>query len=179
VYVIGNGSLFASSDPYNAIRLIVYGFADVLGNLSSSSEKQISQLIYGLYEWIISALAVIIFVYVIFVNDQKYRKIFALSLLAILFPGVANDYKLCMLLPALFFLIFEIEYEIEAKKFFILTSLLLIPKSYLFIHGKSISMLLNPSILICLILLILNNKSVKLQFKNHLKLIKYQFVKKK
>jgi len=159
IYVIGHGSLFASSDPYNALRLLFFSLFGI--------EKEVSESVYHFYKYFSAIFAIVISVYVLFVQKTKWKKIIAVSILAILFPYVANDYKLCMLLPGFYMLIFE-NLEIKKNKYIFLSiCLLLIPKSFFFIHGKSVSMVINPIILSWLVFLVVHDsESWRYFFKN-------------
>jgi len=171
IYVLGNGSLFASSDPYNAIRLVFFKFLEFSNNLDESHIRNASLYVYNYYKYLIFAFACLVSFYVVMLRDCQWKKILAICLLTILFPNVANDYKLNMLLPAMYFLVFHDMNKSESRKIFLAVCLLMVPKSYFFVSGRSISMLINPIILGYLSFLILSQQSVKLQFKNYLNFI--------
>jgi hypothetical protein len=152
LYVIGINSLFASSDPYNGIRTLVMIFNDDFGIISNSvsfEDWSISLLhIYSPITFITAALATC---FILFSNGEWWAKITAVSLIILLFPNVANDYKLCILFPAIITLLannnpFK-KTEIMAL---IIMGLLLIPKSYIFINQHGLSNLINPILLISL-----------------------------
>lgn len=154
-YVLGPGSLFASSDPYNAIRLIYFWIYDqwhqsTFFGVQLASPEVANQSILKIYSLFSSSFAVIAGFFVVFVRAARWKKVTAICLIAILFPNVANDYKLCNLLPGLYLLLFETRQTRPEKVSFVLFCLLMIPKSYLFIQGKPISMLLNPVLLFAL-----------------------------
>jgi len=140
-YVLGGDSLFGSSDPYNAIRLIASELAPRLPLAATSAG------VLAVYGPICSACSLILGVFVLAVPAPAWRRVTAVCLIAILFPNVASDYKLCCLMPALVLLLMSPQRsrrEIVARRLF---CLLMIPKSYLFLHGHSVSMLVNPVLL--------------------------------
>ena len=154
-YVLGPWSMFASSDPYNAIRLIYiwtynkWHHSTFLG-VQLPSPEVANQSILKIYSLFSSSFALIAGLFVMFVRSARWKKVTAICLIAILFPNVANDYKLCNLLPGLYLLLFETRQTKSERISFILFCLLMVPKSYLFIQGKPISMLLNPVLLVAL-----------------------------
>jgi hypothetical protein len=162
IYVFGAGSLFASSDLYNAIRLIALFFEQDLVTFSKLVIKA-----YTTYSFFVS---LILAIYVSFVCTENWRRVIAVSLIILIFPNVANDYKLCILIPGLFLLLIEnIDFSSKRAVFFLMM-LLMIPKSYFFIRGKSISMVINPLLVMLLTITILNDcknwLKVKVFFKN-------------
>lgn len=155
IYVIGGASLFASSDPYNATRLIYFEFVGVWQKLISPnfvplSLETVSTSILRIYSLLSSFFAVIAAFFVLAVPAARWKKVTAICLIAIFFPNVSNDYKLCILFPGLYLLLLENINSRTEKVSFVLFCLLMVPKSYLFIHGKPISMFINPLLLIAL-----------------------------
>jgi hypothetical protein len=156
VYVIGGASLFASSDPYNAMRLIYFEFVSpwyklLSPNFMPLSPEIVSASILRIYSLLSMFFVVMAAFFVLAIPSARWKKVTAICLIAILFPNVANDYKLCILFPGLYLLLSENINSRTEKVSFFLFCLLLIPKSYLFINGKSISMIINPLLLIALI----------------------------
>jgi hypothetical protein len=78
------------------------------------------------------------------VPAPAWRRVTALCLVAILFPNVATDYKLCCLMPGLLLLLLSPQSSRRETMARGLFCLLMIPKSYFFSHGHSISMFINP-----------------------------------
>jgi hypothetical protein len=163
-YVINGHSLFATSDLYNPIRLVALELLLYFG--SSNSTYSISKLSLSIVNWygIFSFLLVLVnILIVLFVPIRKWRKIMLLGISALIFPNVANDYKLCILMPGLVALILE-PGELKKGDFFLSTIfiLLLIPKSYYFINTGtaglySLKNLLNPVLLIIAEWFLINN----------------------
>jgi hypothetical protein len=150
IYVIGSGSLFASSDLYNAIRLVANIFYE-------QDLVTFSKLIFKYYTAYSFFVSLVLAVYVSFVCTKNWRRVIAVSLIILIFPNVTNDYKLCTLIPGLFLLLNE-NIDFSAKRaIFFLIMLLMIPKSYFFISGKSISMLINPVLIMLLTIIILSD----------------------
>jgi len=138
-YVIKNGSLHYSSDFFNLLKL---------GSKSGS--------LYGLwpydpealllpYHAVVFAIATLVVYFVLFVPTRFWRRVYAICLLVLVFPDVANDYKLLMLLPGVLCLVDDAGDGRHARRVLVLTALLLIPKHYLFLHNDiSISCVINP-----------------------------------
>ena len=155
IYVIGGGSLFASSDPYNATRLIYFEIADSWQKIFSPDfvhlpKETVSTSILKIYSLFSAFFAFIAAFFVLAIPAARWKKVTAICLIAILFPNVANDYKLCILFPGLYLLLLGNINSRTERVSFVLFCLLMIPKSYLFVHGKPISMLINPLLLIAL-----------------------------
>jgi len=166
-YVIGPNSLFGSSDPYNALRVIILIFFD-----RSVDHIPIWSIpLHRLYIFFSLLLAIISTYFVLAVRSKAWKKVMSISILSILFPDVANDYKLCLLIPGLLFLIFEITAK-STKEFIaiLLVGLLMIPKNYLFFYNHSISMIINPLLIISLALVVLIDRNA---WRNSIRLLKY------
>jgi hypothetical protein len=80
----------------------------------------------------------------------RWKKVTTLCLVALIFPNVSNDYKLCFLFPGLYLFLIESESSASEKVTFAIFCLLMVPKSYFFLHGKPISMIINPLLIIAL-----------------------------
>ncbi len=149
VYVVGGSSLFASSDPYNATRLIFYGLANLWQKFISPNYvnlpiEVVSVSILRIYSLLSLSFAIITAFFVLAIPEVRWKKVTALCLIALIFPNVSNDYKLCFLFPGLYLFLIESENSTSEKVTFALFCLLMVPKSYLFIAGKPISMIINP-----------------------------------
>lgn len=163
VYVIGGGSLFASSDPYNAARLIYFEFVGVWQKLVSSNFvplglEAVSTSILRIYSLLSLSFAILTAFFVLAIPAMRWKKVTALCLVAIIFPNVANDYKLCFLFPGLYLLLMEKEFSRSERISFVLFCLLMVPKSYFFVHGKPISMFINPLLLVALACQVMGNR---------------------
>lgn len=155
VYVIGGASLFASSDPYNASRLIFIELAGIWQKYISPSYvpfslEATSTSILKIYSLLSSSFVAIAAFFVLAIPAARWKKVTAICLIALIFPNVSNDYKLCFLFPGLYLFLMESEHSRSDKISFALFCLLMVPKSYLFIHGKPVSMFINPLLLIAL-----------------------------
>ena len=157
MYVLDAHSLFASSDPYNAIRMsfqyaqgVARGSLGAAPQWSQMSITEFSSILLSSYKYFSFALAGLFSIYAIFAKTPQWRRVLAICLTCILFPAVANDYKLNLLFPALYLLIADSDSSKPNKIIFMLLCLLLIPKSYFFIDDRSISMLINPILLMIL-----------------------------
>ena len=154
-YVVGGASLFASSDPYNAVRLIIIGIIKIwrkliLPNNVPLSLEAVSESILKIYSLLSLSFAAIATFFVLAIHAKRWKKVTVICLIALIFPNVANDYKLCFLFPGLYLLLTENKFSRSEKNSFALLCILMIPKSYIFIQGKPISMLINPMLLIAL-----------------------------
>jgi hypothetical protein len=116
------------------------------------SIREFSTILYNSYIYISFMLASFLSIFVIFANIEQWRRVLAISLICILFPTVANDYKLNLLFPSIYLLVTQKNSSKDNRDIFILLSILLIPKSYFFIKGMSVSMLINPILLVILVI---------------------------
>ena len=155
-YVLGTWSMSHSSDPYNGLRatasIALHAYRDFI---SKNGAPDMALPIWrnafeSAYIGCTFAAAAISSVFVLFVQAQTWRRITVLSITAILFPIVANDYKLIMLLPAALGILADNVPDAWRSRAFWLVAFLLIPKSYIYLYGMSISMLVNPILLISL-----------------------------
>ncbi len=149
MYVLGPHSLFASSDPYNMTRTIFYWLAKLWQKFISPNYVVLSMEVYSasiikVYSLLSLSFATIAAFFVLAIPEVRWKKVTALCLIALLFPNVSNDYKLCFLFPGLYLFLTESENSKSQKVTFALFCLLMVPKSYLFIAGKPISMIINP-----------------------------------
>lgn len=149
MYVLGKSSLFASSDPYNMTRAIFFGLANLWQKFISPNYVLLPMEVYSasilkVYSLLSLSFATIAAFFVLAIPEVRWKKVTALCLIALLFPNVSNDYKLCFLFPGLYLFLIESENSTSEKVTFALFCLLMVPKSYLFIAGKPISMIINP-----------------------------------
>lgn len=159
LYVLDKHSLFASSDPYNAIRMSflvaqekALKYMLLPPSWTKLSLREFSTILYNSYIYISFTLASVLSIFVIFANIEQWRRVLAISLICILFPTVANDYKLNLLFPSIYLLVTQKNSSKDNRDIFILLCILLIPKSYFFIKGMSVSMLINPILLVILVI---------------------------
>jgi hypothetical protein len=157
-YVLGGDSLFATSDPYDAIRLFASGSLSaesVSSDAAASRLVPISAAVLQIYMPCVSLYALVSAVFVLVVPVAQWRRVTAVCLVAIMFPNVANDYKLCCLLPGLLLLLLNPISKRREGIALVLFAGLYIPKSYFFFNAASISMLINPVLLIALALVVM------------------------
>ena len=166
-YVIGPKSLFGSSDPYNAIRILYLTFID-----HNVAHVPIwSTPLHHAYMAFNILFASVCTYFVLAVRSRTWRRIMSVCLLTILFPDVANDYKLCLLIPGILTLIFDQKAKTRKESIsIVLLGLLMIPKSYIYIYDRPISMLINPSLLVLLSIFVLSDIKA---WRQSLKLLKY------
>jgi hypothetical protein len=157
-YILGEGSLFASSDPYNAIRLQLSGLASV-PRPEVPRLEWVSTDVLTVYSPFIFLYALLSAWFVLAVPVPAWRSVTAVCLVAILFPNVATDYKLCCLFPGLLLLLMSDSYSRREFIALGLFSLLMIPKSYYFFNGHPISMYINPALLIALAWQVLGDRT--------------------
>ena len=140
-YVLGFGSIHYSADPYNAIRLVYEIFRRLTG---SGALQSTTPLLLDIYNLASFCIALVFTFFVLFVPCSRWRRVMAVCLLAILFPNVANDYKLLMLLPGLCALIADAENAQRETRALQYVAVLMVPKHYYFILGVSISSIISP-----------------------------------
>ncbi len=155
MYVLGPHSLFASSDPYNMTRAIFYWLAKLWQKFISPNYVVLTMEVYSasilkVYSLLSLSFATIAVFFVLAIPEVRWKKVTALCLIALLFPNVSNDYKLCFLFPGLYLFLTDSENSESEKVTFALFCLLMVPKSYLFIAGKPISMIINPLLIMAL-----------------------------
>lgn len=166
LYIIGSASLFASSDPYNTIRLIIFEILNLFKY--NYPIESVSYQVLKFYKWLSIFFASLITLFVLIPRVEFWRKIASICFLTILFPNVANDYKLCMLLPSLYILLLDHIKSKSQRNVFIISLLLLVPKSYLFIHGKPISMIINPILLVMGVYYIFSDSFFYINFRRYI-----------
>ena len=182
LYVIGSWSPNGTSDPFNGLRaltwILSHAYVDILAwrsghsgshaaNVASTilshyprallTEEQRIAIAYG-YQALTAFVAVTSGLFILFVPAPPWRHIMAACLVMILYPHVAADYKLIVLVPAAFTILSDPSVERTKTQATWLLAFLLIPKSYLYLYGKSISMLINPCLLLALWWVTVNDK---------------------
>lgn len=166
IYVLGSGSLFASSDPFNAVRLIfevcqscIQKIIPLPGDWVNVNLHLFSSKLLEIYTYFSFILASICALFALFSSAQEWKRTLSICIICLIFPAVTNDYKLNIIFPALYLLLEYRDRSKSAKIIFALICALLIPKSYYFIDGRSISMLINPILIIAILLLTVCNKN--------------------
>jgi hypothetical protein len=151
-YVVGPHSLFGSSDPYNGIRTFVLIFNEQLSILPKGAGIEAwSKLLLKIYSPVSFVTACIAACFILFSNGRCWAKTTSVSLIILLFPNVANDYKLCILFAAVITILASNHLFQKTEKIaLVIIGLLLIPKSYILINGHSLSNIINPMLLISL-----------------------------
>ncbi len=175
--VVGKYPMMMTTDPYNGAQTLAWialsawrqlhattaiappvadlqqhaevAQAVVQGNLSTSMLQQ-RILLVNIYTKITLILAAISSFYVLFVPAPAWKRVTVIAVTAILYPHVAGDYKLLMLLPAILTLLATPAPDKAQRRAFWIFAALMIPKSYLFIYGRGITMLVNPMLLVAL-----------------------------
>ena len=183
LYVIGSWSPNGTSDPFNGLRaltwILSHAYADFMAwrfahtepqgaNMTSTifshypsailTEQQRVAIAYG-YQALTTLLAVTSSLFILIVPAPLWRHITVACLVMILYPHVAGDYKLIVLVPAAFAILSDPSVERAKTQATWLLAFLLIPKSYLYLYGKSISMLVNPCLLLALWWVTVSDKS--------------------
>ena len=142
-YVLGSLSLFATSDPYNAIRIIIMGILRIMEKFISPNNahlslETVSIIILRIYSVLSLSFSALAAFFVLAIDASRWKKVTAICLIILIYPNISVDYKLCNLFAGLYLLLIEIKYSRCEKICFALFCLLLIPKSYYFIHGMPI-----------------------------------------
>lgn len=165
IYVLGPGSLFASADPYNGIRSLTLIFLSAwqqyIAPLTPAPDiLKLSEAILRVYSLLSLAFAVTCSIFVLAVPAQRWRRVMAVCLLILVFPNVANDYKLTLIFSGVVALLMEPERLDRGGRIALtLLCLLLIPKSYFFAYGIGLTNLINPFLLIAMSLCVLADRS--------------------
>lgn len=144
LYVIGLGSIQFSADPYNGLRILIISLSQ--SDLSASA----SHILLNIYNFVSLLFAFLCMFFILFIPAPRWHRVMAACLLATLFPNVANDYKLLILLPGLFALYAYQGNNKHSKIALFCITLLLVPKHYFFLSGVSISGLISPLLLVLL-----------------------------
>jgi hypothetical protein len=116
------------------------------GHLSERSKIDLL-FFYHIFSFLLLVATV---VFVLLLDVIFWKRVMAVCICAILFPDVANDYKLLILIPGLLVMIASHGSKVKINNTFFYVSALMIPKSYFFFRGVSISSLINPFIMLLL-----------------------------
>ncbi len=174
--IIGSASLFGTSDPYNGVRAAAWialhakqqflsaapvevvsdpqhldphrhakFLQSVSGGGAMTGPRILAAKLYNLVTLFAAGLTTF---FVLFVDSPRWRRVLAVALITILYPNLAGDYKLLILLPAIFTLLADADGSKAWRRAFWLTALLMIPKAYAYFYGLSVTMLLNPLLLL-------------------------------
>jgi Glycosyltransferase family 87 len=164
-YVLGSDSMFATSDPYSGIRSALFVSAEHIArflpraSVLLSDVKNWSPPILRAYSVLSFAFAVGGTIFVLAVPARRWQRIMAICLVAMLFPNVANDYKLCILLPGVLALVIEEDRSRRGLLALLLVCMLMIPKSYYFFAGPiGITNFVNPTLLVALAVCVLADR---------------------
>ena len=119
-HVLGLLGTRYSADPYDAIRIVTLKWWHVMPG----------QALLTVYSLLSAGFALLCVYFTLFVPAKRWRRVMAVCLVAIIFPDVAADYKLLMLLPGL--LCFIAEAKVSGRNSVVAFCLggLLIPKNY-------------------------------------------------
>jgi len=151
LYVLGDGGAAYCSSLYGGLKAILYLiFPDIkAGSIPI-------QLLFKLYFPISLLCAGLTTLYLILLEKETWKKVALVTFILILCPYVTGDYRLIMLFIPLWLFINSTEHSRYNVIYAILFSLLLIPKDYYIIRDCiSISVILNPLIIIIFIALLL------------------------
>ena len=187
VYVLGTHSMFASSDPYNGIRTLILGGTYVWQKIVTpgmpTPEVKIALkwvlenwggMILQVYSVLSLSFALVCAFFVLAVPAPRWRRIMAVCLVAILFPNVANDYKLNLLLPGMLALLLDPDAaDRRGRTAFVLLCVLMIPKSYYFIHGLGVTNIITPVLLIAMSYYVLMDRPA---WRRGLRLLRFRIV---
>jgi len=174
-YVLGDGGTLFNNSYFGLIKSSAYLFRG--GEVLNAYEReQMNNFIIATYPLALTILFTLLLLVLFF--DFKQKKflfisrfqilvktdwtayVFPLTILYILIPNVSAVYRLIFLIPA-YGLLFRTKNDlITNRNFNILFGLLMIPKEFLFIQDKlqilgnfTISSIINPLLLICLLFL--------------------------
>lgn len=151
MYIVGYAGQYYNSSLFGMIKLALY----------AAGLTETVNVFIRIYPYLVLPLVIYIVWYVIKVETQQWKRITLLTFSIILFPQVSADYKLVhVYLPLFAFLNQCKKHSIEDIKentllYCKLFAFLLIPKQYFFIKGVSLSVIINPIILIIMMVLII------------------------
>lgn len=146
-YVVGDSSLHYSTDPYNGLRAV----SVCLGwGLPGPNFRRV-------YDVLSFFTALVCVLFVVLAKLPAWRRTSILGTALLLFPKVANDYKLLVLLPSMIqFLVEQAPSGPRERAFFTLGLLLLIPKHYFFWkEAIGLSCVLSPILLLSLVVVLI------------------------
>ena len=156
-YVVDNRGLDFGHSLYGLLKLRIFSFYKTT-NITDVTLKKITTLLNS-YTRIQISLLVILSAYILFIEKELWKKITLMVIAMNLLPFVSSDYKLINFFIPLYLFINKKEKSRIDFLYIILFSLLLVPKNYytvlLNLPDTSLSVLLNPLIMIILALFIL------------------------
>ena len=144
-YAVGNDGLYFGNSLFGAIK-----FISIL-----VSSQMMSTVTYGI---LVLVGLITIVIYVVFIEKKFWKRTAILVCAMNLLPQVSSDYKLLHIFIPVFLFINETEHERMDWLYIVLFSLLLIPKDYYrlpLLPEASISVLLNPLLMLVLTILIM------------------------
>lgn len=168
-YIVGLLGMHYSADPYNAIRMLeiwwsgatpIYVHTAMMNYPYFAADRPapvelIDNLMrladcYPYFSWAVLAACV---AYTLLARAPFHRRLLAATLGMLLWPDVANDYKLLHLLPVLFFMaVSGTPWSRTDRLAFGAILLLLVPKHYYFLFSDvSVSCLVSPLLLLLLL----------------------------
>lgn len=157
LYVLGDGGAAYCSSLYGGLKGILYFIHPDMPPGSAPIQH-----LFRLYFPVSALCAGIITVYMLFFEREAWKKVTLVTLALILLPYVTGDYRLIMLLIPLWMFINSQEQAKNNVLYAILFGLLLIPKDYYIIRSFiSISVIINP-ILIIIFMILLISEGIKI-----------------
>jgi hypothetical protein len=187
-YVLGDGGTLFNTSYFGLLKSSVYLFRR--GEVLNAYEReQMNNFLIATYPFALTIL--FIFLLLVLFFDFKQKKflfisrfqvlaktdwtayVFPFTILYILIPNVSAVYRLIFLIPA-YGLLFRTKNDLITKRNFnILFGLLMIPKEFLFIEDElqilgnfTISSIINPLLMICLLFLSLYSIIIPEKLKN-------------
>jgi len=152
IYVLGDDGAGFCSSLYGALKAIIYL---IFPNIQAGSLP--IQHLFSFYLPVAAFFAGIIALYVILIEKERWRKVTLVTLSLILFPYVTGDYRLIILFIPLWMFMNSKRISKHDITFAILFGLLLIPKDYYIIRDSiSISVILNPLLIIIFMILLVH-----------------------
>jgi len=156
-YIIGNFGLAYSSSLYGALKIIL------------SYTNLLNMGIFYFCYLLFAVISAPILLFIAYKENDFWKKVTLLTLIMIIFPQVSADYRLIYIfIPVWLFVNAPIKNRLDLL-YTTCFGLLLIPKNYYFFQGTaySISIILNPLIMIIIIFMIIiqyykNHKTKKL-----------------
>lgn len=159
-YILGPHSLFATSDFFSATKTLFIMFHDGLIKIDFLNKFYFTapnnnEKLFSFYLIFITSFLFLSSIFIYFSTSSSWIIVLIVCIVAILFPNIANDYKLCILIPGVLALLFSSDFSKTANIALIMLALLLIPKRFFLISGMSISNLINPLIIFLLWLILI------------------------
>jgi hypothetical protein len=157
------GLMFGNS-LLGAIKFVVFWF-----NTGNVQNYFVPPNLMTAYLGFVAVMLVILIIYMIFVGAKLWQEVALLIFILNLFPPVSGDYKLLHIFIPMFLFFSEKEKEKSDWVYAVLFGLLLIPKDYYHLPNfpeVSISVFLNPLLMLMMVFLILLNGTRKYIFKS-------------